>query len=125
MTPERKKALLMIIGTLIIGILIGALGTGLIGREMKKRPGQKPRQNKEAFINKIQKVIDATPEQSEKIRPLIEETTNRIDSLEKASQQQVNSIIDSFEKKVEPILSEEQMKKLKDFHRKGRERRKD
>ena len=110
--------------TLIIGILIGALGTGLIGRELRKHPSQHARENlKKSFTERIIKAVDADPAQAEKMKPLILETTQKIDSLQKKSQEQVYGLIDSFESKVEPILSAEQMKKLQEFHRKGRERR--
>jgi len=124
MTPERKRALITITTTLVIGILIGALGVGLWSRQ--SRGGRPPgwRQNgKEAFVKKIFSVIEADSAQVKQLRPLINETITQIDSLQKDTDREVTKVIDTFEVKVRPILTEKQMQQLKEFHRKGRERR--
>ena len=124
MTTERKKALLLMGATLIIGILIGAIGTGLIGREIRKRPSAHDKDNfKKSFTERIIKAVDADAAQAEKMKPLIQATTEQIDSLQKHTQAEVDAVIDSFEQQMTSVLNEEQMKKLKEFHRRGRERR--
>jgi hypothetical protein len=124
MTTERKKALLLMGATLIIGILIGAIGTGLVGRELRRHPGERDKDHfRKTFTERIIKAVEADPAQAEKMKPIILETTQKIDALQKNTQEQVYALVDSSEVKMKSILSEEQMKKLKEFHRRGRERR--
>jgi hypothetical protein len=125
MTPERKKAIITIIATLIIGILIGALGVGLWNKQSRGgRPTGNSRQHgKEIFIKKILSVIDADSAQAKQLRPFINETIAQIDSLQSHTDKEMKKLIDSFERKAQPLLTEKQMQQLKEFHRRGKERR--
>lgn len=122
MKTERRRSILIILATFFIGILIGALGDGLLEKQRLERGGWR-KEGKEAFIAKILGVIDADSIQAKKIRPVILETIAKIDSLQALTDAQVHIVLDSFEVKVRPILSEAQLEKLKQFHKKGRERR--
>lgn len=123
MTPERKRALITIMTTLVIGILIGALSVGLWSKQSRGgRPGGRM-DKKEAFVKRIFAVIDADSAQAKQLKPFINETMTQIDSLQKHTDREVMKVIDSLEVKLRPILSEKQMQQLKEFHRKGRERR--
>jgi len=125
MTPERKKALITILTTLVIGILIGALGVGLWSKQSQRvRSSANWRKDgKEAFVKKIFTVVEADSAQAKQLRPLLNETMAEIDSLQKQTDLEVTKVLDSFEVKLRPILSEKQMQQLKEFHRRGKERR--
>jgi len=123
MTPERKRALITITTTLVIGILIGALAVGLWSKQSRGGRSGGHKNGREAFVKKIFAVIDADSAQAKQIRPLVNETMTQIDSLQKHTDKEVTKVIDSLEVKLRPILSEKQMKQLQEFHRKGRERR--
>jgi hypothetical protein len=124
MTPERKRALITITTTLVIGILIGALSVGLWVKQSRSgRPAGWRQSGKEAFVKKIFSVINADSAQAKQLRPLINETIMQIDSLQKDTDHEVAKVINSFEVKLRPILTEKQMQQLKEFHRRGRERR--
>jgi hypothetical protein len=128
MTPERKRALLMITITLIIGILIGALGVGLWDKQTRR--GGKPYANgrqdgKEAFMQRILKEANADSLQAKQMKPLMIETMARIDSLQMETDKKVRSVINSFEEDIKPILREDQLKKLQEFHRRGRKDKED
>ncbi len=123
MTTDRKRALLMITITLIIGILIGALGVGLWGKQTRRggKPSANGRQDgKEAFMQRILKEANADSLQAKQMRPLMIETMARIDSLQMETDNKVRSVINSFEEDIKPILREDQLKKLQEFHRRGR-----
>ena len=45
---------------------------------------------------------------------------DKIDSLQKRTDHDVESAINALEAKLRPILSEKQMEKLQQFHRRGR-----
>jgi len=125
MTPERKRALITILTTLVIGILIGALGVGLWSKQTQRiRSSASWRKDgKDAFVKKIFTVVEADSAQTKKIRPLINETMAEIDSLQKLTDREVVKVVDSLEMKLKPILTEKQMRQLKEFHRKVRERK--
>lgn len=126
MTPERKRALLMIGTTLIIGILIGALSVGLWGNQSRRggRSSAKWRQEgKEVFMQRIIKEANADSLQAKQMRPLMMETMASIDSLQKETDKKVHAVLNSFEEKLKPILREDQLKKLQAFHRRGKERK--
>jgi deoxyribodipyrimidine photolyase-like uncharacterized protein len=123
MTTERKKALLMMGTTLIVGILIGALSVGLW--EKQSRKGGKPsaswrQEGKEVFMQRIIKEANADSIQARQMKPLMMETMARIDSLQMETDKKVRSVVDSFEEKLKPILREDQLLKLREFHRRGR-----
>lgn len=121
MTPERKRTIMLMVGTLVTGILIGALGIGFVNRSIRVQSGEWRKNGKEGFIRKINAVIDADSIQAKQIRPYILETISRIDSLQKETDFQVHILVDSFEINLQPILREEQMEQLREFHRRGRE----
>lgn len=125
MTHERKRALITILATLVIGILIGALGVGLWSKQSRsgRSSGSSRQHGKEAFVKKIFSVVEADSMQAKELRPLINETVAQIDSLQQHTDQEMKKVIDSFEVKVQPILNEKQLQQLKDFHKKGRDRK--
>jgi len=123
MTPERKRALLMIGATLIIGILIGGLGVGLWGNQSRrggKSSASWRQEGKEVFMQRILKEAEADSLQAKQMKPLMLETMARIDSLQMETDKKVRAVVVSFEEKLTPILREDQLKKLQEFHRKGR-----
>lgn len=123
MTPERKRALLMIGATLIIGILIGALGVGLWGNQSRRsgKPSARWRQEgKAVFMQRILKEANADSSQAKQMKPLMMETMASIDSLQNETDKKVRAVVDSFEEKLKPILREDQLKKLQEFHRRNR-----
>ncbi len=125
MTPERKRALITILATLVIGILIGALGVGLWNKQnQRSRSSSNWRKDgKEAFVKKIFTVVEADSAQAKELRPLINETMAQIDSLQKQTDREVSKVVDSLEVKLQPILTEKQMHQLKEFHRRTRQRK--
>lgn len=122
MKTERRRSILIILATFLIGILIGALGDGLLEKQRLERGGWR-KDGKEAFLQKMFSIIEADDAQQEKLRPLILESMAKVDSLQAITDSQVRVIVDALQVKLQPILSEEQMERLKEFHRRGRERR--
>ncbi|MEX1240561.1 MAG: hypothetical protein WEB30_12630 [Cyclobacteriaceae bacterium] len=120
MTPERKKTLWLMVGILSAGILIGALAVALWNKTRNSRTNWR-KDDKEAFVQKILGVIEADSGQAKQIRPYILETIANIDSLQKETDDQVHTLVDGFEKNIEPFINEKQMKQLRQFHRKRRD----
>ncbi len=122
MTTERKRALITIMATLVIGILIGALGVGLWSKQSRGSRSSAGQHGKEAFVKKILTVVEADSDQAKELRPLINETVAQIDLLQMRADGEMKKVIDSFEGKAQSILTEKQMQQLKEFHQRGRER---
>lgn len=121
MRSERKKALMLISITFIVGVLIGALAVGLWSKQSRGGRSTGWQQNgRESFIKKILSVIEADSVQAKEIRPHINETILKIDSLQVETNRNVRAVLDSLELKLTDILKPEQMERLKEFHRRGR-----
>ena len=120
MTPERKKTLWLMVGVLCTGILIGALTVALLNKTRNTRTSWR-KEGKEAFVQRILGVMEADSAQAKKIRPYILETIASIDSLQKATDDQVHLVVDVFERNIDPFIDEKQMEQLRQFHKKGRD----
>lgn len=114
MISERKRAIWLMIATFAIGILIGALGSGLIRRQMRKAPIAWRQEGKEMFVNRLMRVAGADSTQARQIKPIMMEAIARIDTLQKHTDKGVRAVIDSLELKLKPILREEQLNQLKE-----------
>jgi hypothetical protein len=122
MTSERKKALLMVTATFVIGIAIGALITGMFARQFYHGRGGKRGEGKEmregrrgTLTEKIFKVVKADENQKALIKPIIDQTISRLDQIEDKSNQDAYEQLDSLKVKLRPILASEQMEKLDKF----------
>jgi hypothetical protein len=116
MTQDRKRAILYLSATLIIGILIGVLVPAFFGR-FRERRGQ-PRGSDLAGI--IQKVIKPDSVQSGKIRPIIQQTSTHIDVLQNGCNREMDSIMYSLRTQLQPFLRPDQFDQLNNFLSKGR-----
>ncbi len=119
MTLERKKAILVLVGTLLVGIAIGALSTGMLARHHYRGPQKQYRGsypgNRNAFADKIFHVTGADSAQAKQMRPVIEKTMIQIDSLENSSRKEAKVLLDSMKTSFKSILKPEQMEKLNAF----------
>ena len=116
----RVKNTLIVVGTLLIGIIIGFLVNGrLTSMRMDNM-----RQNfiERGMERQLMNVIDPSPEQMEKIRPVF------YDFEEKRHQQlfehrdEQREIFEEFEDELKPYLSSEQLERLQLLKDKNRKR---
>jgi hypothetical protein len=135
MTTDRRKAILFLSLTLVIGIVIGSLIPAVYGRFYHrhdrgdgkewndKRDGKRGGgDRKQWLMHTIVRVVKPDSDQVKAIRPLTEQATDRIRGLEKNSNERMESIFDSLHLQLKPILTEEQNKKLEEFSTKARAR---
>ena len=132
MTSERKKAVLFLSITLIVGILIGSLVPAFCGRmrrenwkergKMEQRDGKRP-DRRVGFEKMIYRVVKADSNQVKQIRPILNEASVKIEALEKGSNDRMIEIIDSLNVKLKTVLTEEQVKNLEEFHQKMKAKR--
>src|SRR5579859_7224394 len=115
MTAERKKALLVVSATFVIGVLIGVLATGFFAREhYRGRDGKGGRKEiregrRGTLTDKIFKVVKADSSQKKLMRPIIDQTISRLDEVEDKSNLDAYVALDSLRTKLKPILAADQM----------------
>ncbi|MBY0433831.1 MAG: hypothetical protein K2U26_06955 [Cyclobacteriaceae bacterium] len=123
MTPERKKAALYLVLTLIIGILIGSLVPAFYGR-MRHRGGDHSRgwdrsegrmDRKGRFEKIVFRIVKPDSTQASQLRSIVRETSVKIESLEWQSSEQMRSLMDSLQIKLRPVLTNEQLERLENF----------
>ncbi|MBS1490306.1 MAG: hypothetical protein JSS93_07250 [Bacteroidetes bacterium] len=119
MTTERRKAFLMMGITFITGIIIGVLATGFFARQHyhseKEGSRESYKHGRWSFSEKIFYVVDADSIQQKQMKPIIEETTTKIDRLQNEGMKYVRSVMDSMVQKLNPILKPEQQKDLYEY----------
>jgi hypothetical protein len=126
MTSDRKKALLMMVATFVIGIVIGALITGLFAREFyherggRRERGEKHEGRRGTLTEKIFKVVKADENQKKLMKPIIDKTISDLDEIEDKSNQDAYAQLDSLNIKLRPILSPGQSEELNHFLTKKR-----
>lgn len=124
MTNERKKAILTLTSTLIIGILLGMLVPGLFHKVRSHRGigdrAIKPQQKREWFTGTIYKIIQPDSNQAKQIRPVAEWASIKIDSIEASSNQGLANVLDSVKKQIKPMITEEQFVRLEAFDAKAK-----
>jgi hypothetical protein len=122
MTPERRKALLMMAATFVAGIAIGALVIGMLARQFYHGHGGKHGEGKEmrdgrrgTLTEKIFKIVKADESQKKLMKPIIDKTISGLDEIEDKSNQDAYAQLDSLKVKLSPILAPDQVEKLNKF----------
>ena len=127
MTNERKKALLFLSATLIVGILIGLLVPGIFhkyrsGHQHGRRGhGRGPDDKTQWFAGTIYRVVKPDSVQSNQIKPITEWASRQIEAVEANSNARLSSIMDSVRIQLKPILTEEQLQRLDEFGARAKE----
>ncbi len=128
MTSERRKSILILCATLIVGILIGLLVPGFFhkyqGGRQHGRGGRdiSNERKKEWFASTIYKIVQPDSVQSKQIKPITDWASQQIEAIEVSSNSQMSAVLDSVKVQLKPILTEEQQQRLIDFHAKAQGR---
>jgi hypothetical protein len=119
MTSERKRAIVVIALTLMVGILIGILATGMFARHHyhsdRKGFDKEHRGNRSGFAERIYRIVQADSSQKKQMQPIVEQTMASIDTLQQKTDGEVKALLDSMIVNLKPILKEEQLSKLETF----------
>lgn len=105
----RYKSLILLLSTLIVGMVLGALIHGAVMGHRIKRSALRLGRG-EGMWRRFEQYIELQPEQKEAMKKVFEKHRAKMDS----QRDQFMALIDSLEKELEPILTEEQKKKLAD-----------
>jgi hypothetical protein len=127
MTKERRTTVLILIGTLLVGVFIGLLVPGLFH---KYRTGNRERGGSERFdgpkpewfAHTINRIVRPDSIQAKKVKPITDWASQQIEVVEVSSNARMSEILDSVKTQLNPILSEEQQKRLAEFQGKAQGR---
>ncbi len=130
MTSERRKSILILCATLLVGVLIGLLVPGFFHKYEGRRHGRSGRdmgndRKKEWFASTIYKIVKPDSAQVKQIKPITDWATQKIEAIEVSSNSQMSAVLDSVKSQLKPILTDEQQQRLIEFHTKAQGRWKD
>jgi hypothetical protein len=107
----QVKPTLVIIGTLLIGIVLGALMSGTLAerRHRKIRSMMRPDGFSEQLIEVIQ---PQDSDQRDAIAAVLQNTGRRIDEMMQESRADIHATVDSMALELKPLLTDEQNARL-------------
>jgi len=106
----KKKNVIMLMATLIIGIIIGGLGMGLYSHHKMKSISENP--TKERFKQRIEHMLNPDEAQLKQIEPTLDKFSENAYALSKDHQNKMYNSFDSLYIVLKPLLQEEQQQKF-------------
>jgi hypothetical protein len=108
------KTALILLGTLVLGIIIGVLLGGPIARHHLRHPF--PRRGPEDFGAMMEMIIDPDETQREAIRDVLDRHSHRFMQINSRFRDEMSAMMDSLRQDLSPILTEEQQARLDERH---------
>jgi len=119
----KTKSTIVLIGVLLIGIVIGALGSSLIRRSMWEDRVARFR-SPEGFSERLIHIIKPAPGQEEQVRQILLKHHEKMEKITEVSRAMIREHADSLLIDLQPVLNPEQLDRLKDMlHRRPAHRR--
>jgi len=110
----KTKSIFVLIGVLIIGIIIGALGSSLLRRNMWEDRISRFR-TPEGFTERILDRIDPDPDKREAVKNVLIEQHRKLTEKFEHSRVQMEAHADSVLMQLKPLLTEEQLERATQF----------
>lgn len=106
------KTTLTVLGTLVIGIVVGALGSGAL---LFRNPPPLPldRMNPERFADRFERTMDIEESKRDTVRAILEAHADRFMELGRRHSSELCIMMDSLTMELSGVLTEEQMERLK------------
>ncbi|MXX03470.1 MAG: hypothetical protein F4X08_03495 [Gemmatimonadetes bacterium] len=112
------KTAAILLATLIIGMVCGALILGAFARDQLQPP---PQVTRERFVERWVRMVRPDPAQMQRIREVVNEHEPGFRENYMRHRQEMQVLVDSLHRDLEPILTETQLERIKRI-REGRER---
>lgn len=109
----RTRALLTIIISLITGFLIGFLVSSQITR-LRTRD-VRSMSSAESLRMRTYEMIKPSPEQMEKLDPIVHEYSERFDSMRSVAHKGFSNLVEEYHKSLNPYLNENQIQVIDEF----------
>ncbi|MBC8455986.1 hypothetical protein H8D59_01940 [bacterium] len=116
---SKTKSIIIIVSALILGVILGVLTNGMFMHHQHERLiGMR---HKAGFTREFEHVVNpADEQQSEKIRDILDDFHQEFRTLGDGHFEEIQMLFDSLKSRLEPTLSEEQIKRLNQHHEKMR-----
>lgn len=131
MSSVKAHSALILAIVFMLGILAGVGGTLVVSPYVHRHEQHHtPKQDRQHFIQQMQKMLDLTPQQTAQFSAILQETTERWEALHQQVEPQFEAIRQQQRNKVRAILNPQQVQKFNEFvarfdaHRKEEEQRK-
>ena len=110
----KTKSIIVLIGVLILGIFIGALGSSMLTHHMRKDRISRFR-TLEGFTERILNKIDPDPDKRDAVKNVLIEEYRKLNQIYEQSKIQVETHTDSVLLELKPLLTEEQFERARHF----------
>ncbi|MCU0287636.1 MAG: hypothetical protein MUF15_14740 [Acidobacteria bacterium] len=108
----KVKTTLILIGTLVIGILLGAmLDRALMRMKIK---GFLAMRTHKGFVERMEIIIQPASSQKKEVVAVLEKYALQFDTMHEEFKGRIKSLLDSFKNDLTPVLTPEQMKKMEE-----------
>ncbi len=114
---QRSSAFAKTLGLLVATLLIGALlGAAMVGHVVRTRLAQaSDLATAEGFSRQILTLVDPQdPSQDAAIRPILDRHGEEVSAVIDGARADINRIIERLDGELEPLLTPEQLKRLRD-----------
>jgi len=106
----KKKSIFMLLGTLVIGIIIGGVFMGIFTHHKWKTFSEPP--TKEKFVQRTIHMIDPDEAQLNQIKPIIDKYSEKAYTFSKENMNLMSANFESLYSELKPFLTDKQKQKF-------------
>jgi hypothetical protein len=117
----KVKSSLIIIGTFVLGMLIGSIFTRSFFRPPEMGERIRELRKPEGFMENFERIIEPTDAQREKIREILRLHFERMHKNSKEFRERFIQLNDSLRAELDPVLSDEQKARLDEMEKRFRD----
>ena len=123
--PSKSKLVVYLVLLFVLG---GVTGSGITYKLVKthapgRRPGHSPPDFTERMRADFQSRLGLSPEQMQKINPMIDQAGVELRSIQTNTMQRVSQVFDNLHAQMRPQLTPEQITRLEEMQKEFREKR--
>ena len=114
----RTKSILLLISTLLLGMVLGAVVNAWLATERFERIRDLRRPG--GMVRHLERVLEPqSDEQRAQIRTVLNATSEDVQALRETHRREMRAVMDSMTARLEPVLTDEQMSTLQNRLRRG------
>jgi hypothetical protein len=108
----KVKTALILIGTLVIGIVLGAmLNRALMQMRIK---GFLAMRTHKGFVERMEKIIQPAATQQKEVTAILDKYALQFDAMHEEFKGRIDSLLNSFKNDLTPVLTPDQMKSMEE-----------
>lgn len=117
MLQNRTKATIILIGILLLGVILGSVGSRFIVQNRIERMARMRQQ--EGFVRMFEYMIDPSDSQTDTVRTILRKHHERFREINMEHRENVQIVIDSMRAELQPYLTEKQILRLTERFERG------